>query len=470
MKKYEKEVFEFLDDVQLEELLKATNKEITSKNKENIKNKVHQSISEESKSVGNIVSIKKKRNWTYVLGTVAALCLMVGFTQRDAIKLAYLKNFGTESEKILLNADKLSQSVENQGLKLTAKSSFKDGDSTYVFMTLQDLTNDRLSKDTQIDRWNMLSGGNTSVIDYDEKTKTATLVTSAISMENNRDYGYELNRLKSHKLDKTYKKDIDWNQLLQKEPTWKKRSLTDGNGGGYKEEELNKLDINFDELSKIFLEPKVLNEPLDTDGNIFIENMAYKDNLLHVLVKHPNDLKSEGLFLSLYSKTNQTLIESVADFQAVTETHNNDTGRSDYQEFVFDIPKEDLKDYSLQSETFGYEDVVDGTWVIQLKEPTELERKKIGPITLQENIKLSDIYLSGISLSFNYDSKDKEDVPLEVKLIQKNGNEKNIKTNNLLLSSKNNEGEQTIKIVYDYVPLDDIDSIIINGNKIDVTK
>ncbi len=71
---------------------------------------------------------------------------------KDNLKEAYYRSFGTESQKLLLNADKLSEVAEDEGLKLTAKSSFKDGDTTYVFMDLQDLTGDRLSQDTIIDK------------------------------------------------------------------------------------------------------------------------------------------------------------------------------------------------------------------------------------------------------------------------------------------------------------------------------
>lgn len=46
---------------------------------------------------------------------------------KDNLKEAYYRSFGTESQKLLLNADKLSEVAEDEGLKLTAKSSFKDG-------------------------------------------------------------------------------------------------------------------------------------------------------------------------------------------------------------------------------------------------------------------------------------------------------------------------------------------------------
>lgn len=465
MKDYEKEPFEHLTKEQLEELLKVTNQQMTIENQENIKNKVHQKIAGISNSQEKVVPLKKKRSWKYLLGAVAALSLMVGFTQRDAIKLAYLKAFGTESQQLLLNADKLNESVEDQGLKLTAKSSFKDGDTTYVLMTLQDLTGDRLSSDTLIDRWDMLNGGNTSVVDYDEETKTATLLTKAVTVDEQKDQGFKLSIFKSHREEFQTSSAIDWTSIIQKNPNWENRSMFEGNSGGYNPVELDKLGLDFDDLSKTYLESNIVDVALGRE-DIKIENTAYKDGLLHVLVKQPNDLNHEAFFLSLSSKIDNKKIDSIASYQGDKNTHNNETGRTDYEETVFNVPESEIGQYDIQVEGWKYKDVVKGDWSIKLKEPVELEKKELSNVQLSNDLELSNIKLSGLSLSFTHEAV-KDELPLDVRVIQKNGEEKIISSDYSVIHS-NDLKESNVTLMYDYIPLENISKIIINDKTIDV--
>lgn len=233
MKRIDKEPFESLSEEQLKEMEQFIEEPLTDERLMTIKNRVKREIeNENNEKEEKVVPMKKRGNKRYMWVAAASLMLLVGFGMRDEIKIAYQRAFGTEGEQLLRQADSLDEVAEDQGLRLTAKNSFKDGDTTYVMMTLQDLEGDRLAKDTQIDAWEMLNGGNTRVVDYNEKTKTAVLLTSAISWEKHENQGFLLRRFKSHEQENTNQVALDWDKLIQPQPEWEKLKVSDGIGGG----------------------------------------------------------------------------------------------------------------------------------------------------------------------------------------------------------------------------------------------
>lgn len=480
MNKYQKEPFEELTDEQLDELLAQMNQEMPNDSKEKIKQTVFEDINKKAEKVKPLKPKKKK--WAAILGAVAVLSLMVGYTQLDTIKVAYTKAFGTEADKILVDAEKLDYSVEDQGLKLKAKNTFKDGNTTYVLMELQDLTGDRLSEDTIIEDWSMLNGGNTQVINYDTKTKTAALLVSSVAWEEHKDTGFILTGFGSHTKEMENIVSIDWKKNLATNVKWKKYDGKSGVGGGSVEDSiLEKLNVDYEALYSEYLPNKRLSIPLIPGEDYFIENMAYKDGLLHILVKWPNIKGYNFLNLDFQPKNSSEkkperngnkLWPYIASYSAYNnETHKNETGKSDYEEFVFDIKESELQNYDLKVESAKTQTVVSGNWAIKLKEPKEIERKVLKDITLKkENLALSNINLSGLSLSFDVKDSSPEkmkELNLDVKLVKKDGEiidltkdgDGNIYTEN---------GESHVSLIYDYTELSDIDSVIINGQTLKV--
>ncbi|MGX4685614.1 DUF4179 domain-containing protein [Vagococcus sp. JNUCC 83] len=480
MKKYLKEPFEELSDEQLDELLTEMNYEIPKDSQEKIKQSVFENINKETEKIKPLKPKKKK--WVAILGAVAVLSLMVGYTQLDSIKAAYTKAFGTEADKILIDAEKLDYSVEDQGLKLTAKNTFKDGNTTYVFLELQDLTGDRLSEDTSISDWSMLNGGNTQVINYDKKTKTATLLVSSIAWEEHKDTGFILKQFDSHIKEMKNTVSIDWKKDLATNVKWNKYDGKSGVGGGSAEDSiLEKLNVNYDELLTEYLPNKRLSIPLIPDEDYFIENMAYKDGLLHILVKWPNikgynflnlDFQPKDASKKMPEKNGNKVWPYIASYSAYNnETHKDETGRSDYEEFVFDIKESELQNYDLKVEAAKTQTVVSGNWAIKLKEPKEIERKTLKDITLKkENLVLSNINLSGLSLSFDVkdSSREKmEELTLDVKLVKKDGGIIDVtKDGGGNIYTEN--GESHVSLMFDYTELSDIELVIINGQTLKV--
>lgn len=391
-----KHPLEHLTDEQLDQLLEYNETPFTEENQSRIKKRFDDKKQQKRP--------KGKRSWRglAIAGAAAAVLLLTGFTFRDELVRTYRQHFGTDTEILLLNTDRLDQKVEDQGLQLEAVASFKDGDQQYLISKLTDLTGDRLDKSMFIDRWTMFGGGNTSVVDYDAATKTATLVTTAIGANSAPNSGFLLESFASKNKDFQVTFSPDWENLLKRKVEWLDLTTQDGQGGGYDPKVMEKLGLDYDELIKTGLKPWASPEQLDQD--YAISGISFKDDLLHVQIKHPNSVKAAFMFPKLVLESGKEL-EPAASFQVDDGTHNNETGRSDYDEQVFSISKSDLAGAKLVIEGSRWEEYIKGSWPIQLKETTELPRVSYADQNVmngKKEVSLKKISLSPISLNFTY--------------------------------------------------------------------
>ncbi|CAM3244038.1 hypothetical protein [Vagococcus fessus] len=455
-KNYKKEPLEHLTDEQLDDFLNYLEMPFREIEQKELTQKIKVKQSEEKK----VMPFKKKKA-TIIATAAASVLLLSAFSQRDNIKIAYMKSFGTESQKLLLKSDKLNDEVVDNGLKLKAKTSFKDENRTYFVSELTDLKEDRLAKDTRIQRWEMLSGGNTQVVDYNPKTKTATLVTRAITMEDTTKLlGFKLNSFISHeeKFDEIYKGDLE--KLMPKEAKWIDNT---NSGGGANDVELDKLGLDWDELDKRVLKPGVINEVVSTKQDIILENMALEDGLLHMLIKRPNDVNHDGFDLIVKSKQDGVALGYVASFQVDEGTHNNESGRTDYEHFIFNIGDKDLKDYSLELTGSIMKDYVKGNWAIKLAEPTYLVSKELEDLSLkEEGIELKNVSLSPLGLSFDYTLDKRLDKTIKTDIELKNGTHKEVSFEPSDMTKKSDHFMSELT----YFELEDVASVTIAGKTV----
>ncbi|MGM0212813.1 hypothetical protein [Enterococcus sp. AZ109] len=394
-KKIEKHPFEHLTDQQLDEFLNYSEIPYTEHNAQNIKEKFADK---------KLVKPRKRRfnrGIAAVSIAAASILLLTAFTFRDELTLIYQKHFGTPTEMLLANSDRLDQGVEDQGLRLKAVGSFKDGNTTYFVAQLTDLTSDRLSEDTQISSWQMLNGGNSRVVDYDETSKTATIITQAVDFGDKIKPGYLLESFTSKKQDFQETYTVNWNKIPQTE-AWQKRPVNEGLGGGYDPKAMKRLNLKFDELANTYLEPAA--NPIELGKYAAISALGFKDGLLHLQTKELNTIDS-ATFISLKNRQTGQVVSEIASYSVDAGTHDNKTGRSDYYEHIFDVPENELNNYDVFAEGFESQVYQKGQWAIQLQEPQELPTENLPDQSIQLNdrkVQLKNVCLSPISLSFDH--------------------------------------------------------------------
>ncbi|MBO1307249.1 hypothetical protein JZO70_13815 [Enterococcus sp. 669A] len=394
-KKIEKHPFEHLTDQQLEEFLNYSEIPYTENNAQNIKEKF---------AAKKLAKPKKSRFNPRVIAiaiAAASILLLTAFTFRDELTLIYQKNFGSETEILLANSDRLDQEVEDQGIRLKAIGSFKDGNTTYFVAQLTDLTGDRLSEDTQISSWQMLNGGNSRVVDYDKTTKTATIITQAIDFGDNIKPGYLLESFTSSKKEFLESYPVNWQEVPQTE-AWQKRPANEGLGGGNDPKAMKRLKLKFDELANTYLEPAA--NPIELGKYAAISALGFKEGLLHLQTKELNTVDS-ATFISLKNRETGEVVSEIASYGVDAGTHDNETDRPDYYEHIFEIPENALKNYDLFVEGFESQVYQKGQWAIQLQEPQELPAENLPDQMVKiddQKVQLKNVRLSPISLSFDH--------------------------------------------------------------------
>lgn len=460
--KYDKLPIESLSDDQLNDFLDYLDNPFTSERKDSIKNKLSSQKYRKKKPLA-----RKKRR-VLIVAAAASLVLLTAFTQRDDLKLLYLKHFGTESEILLANSKRLEFETTDQGLRFKALASFKDGNTTYFLAEFTDLTDNRLSKDTDLFNWQMLNGGNSQVVDYNEQTKTATILTKATQWEKNAPTGYQLTTFLSHKQPFEERVPINLAEYLEVTPAWIDLSKQMAQGGGFNQIAADKIGLEWGALVKSGLKTDVINLPLTTEKALTLSNVGYKDGLLHLQLKEPNTTPSTALFINLIDNQTGKKIDYLADFGVDQETHNNETGRSDYTEYVFDLPKERLKTIDLSIEGWDYGTYQKGNWAIQLKEPQRLPTKKLVDSNLKiakQSLSLKNISLSPLSLSFDYLPNEREELELTIEIVTTDKQQKEL---TISTASAQEMPDQLAHFTYEfgYLDLDTVAKVLINGQDI----
>lgn len=457
---------EHLSDEQLDDLL-SYSQPFTEENLKNIQAQFTQKTTANKK-----ISKQPKKNGKklIILAAVATLLVTVGFSQKDKLKQAYYQLFGTHAEKVLSNSAKLTESVEDQGLRLKALATFKDGDTTYFLSELTDLTGDRLDSGTIIENWQMNGGGNSHVMSYDEKTKTATILTTAITpLEGEKiTPGYLLKSFFTGEKDEEEVKTINLVSTLNEKATWLDLSTQGGHGGGADEEQLKKYGLEWEKLNLMGLKPLEVNRPLSEKQQVILSNSAYKDDFLHLQIKSPNTIERFFTFVTLINTKTEEEIQPMVSFSVEEGTHNNETGRSDYDEMIFDIPKETLGEYKVKIVSREYETIQNGFWAIKLKEPKPLPTLAFKDQVItsgSETITLKDIQLSPLSLSFNYTGNHETDEVLDIKVTMKNGEVINY-GEHVSLARDSKTSENKVQISNDYLDIEKIEQVEINGVKV----
>ncbi|WP_265459291.1 hypothetical protein [Enterococcus sp. HY326] len=466
---------EHLTDEQLDDFLSYT-ETFTEDNFQNIQ----QRFMEQRDTLADspVLHKKKKRKKIgWLIAAAASLMLLTAFTQADRLISIYYRLFGNQAEEMLLNTDKLTETVSDQGLELRALASFRDTNSTHFLAELTDLTGDRLSGDMILNDWQMNGGGNAQVIDYNPDTKTATILVHSIDTFDGgaNNYAFALNSFSSRQVENNEVVEVDLSQYLTKDATWTKDSERSGFGGGMIPELEKKYGFTLEELGAEMLLPEEKTAVISEEKQVSLSNIAYKDDLLHLQIKEPNTVQRQYTFVSFVNKTTGKEIKEIASFGIDYGTHNNETGRGDYEELVFDLPQDELSQYDLKLESLDYEVYQTGDWAIKLKEPQSLPTVELGDVDITSagyKVALKDVKLSGISLSFVSDLQTKEDLsaeelPLNIQVRMKDGQEFPYYDEDSLTVASYQKTEDA-QIFGEYLDVDDVEALIINGVEVKV--
>lgn len=255
----------------------------------------------------------------------------------------------------------VQKSDEDNGIKMEVISAYIRDNAADIYITMQDLTGDRIDGTTDLyDSYSINrpfdSSASCQRIGYDDKTKTATFLISITEWGNQKIAGdkitFSVKEFLSHK--KNYsdvKIPIDLTSVTVANSTQKVYS-TGGGGKNYEK--------HTDEGETVVLTPSQAMAGFPADG-IDLTAIGYIDGMLHIQMALNDHLTNDNHgFFYLKDANGKSVNCSYNTY--FTNQYGQQENRIDYCEYVFDIPQGELGNYSLYGDFVTSDMITKGNW------------------------------------------------------------------------------------------------------------
>ena len=308
----------------------------------------------------------------------AALVIMVGTPLLAAESPAFYQALYSVSPSAAQFFIPVREACVDNGIRMEVESAGLEGDTARIYVSLQDLEGDRIDETTDLFdsyaiRRSFDSVGTCSRVAYDEENRKATFLIEITAMGGSDIKGGKITfSVRDFISGKTAREDIPLelkpSDLAQREITG---VLTDPviTGGSYSWEAQQDFGVSIeDETAMEELEKKLPTTMLVPGESLYspMENMdisaaGYMDGMLHIQLRMKESLTLDPHgFVYLMNEKGER-IDSYCAVYFAEHTESNDL-RVDYDEMMFKIPKEALKEYRLYGSFYTAGRNVKGDW------------------------------------------------------------------------------------------------------------
>lgn len=251
----------------------------------------------------------------------------------------------------------VKRSCEDNGIKMEVVSAYIHGDTAEVYITMQDLTGQRIDETTDLfDSYSIHTpfdcAGHCQAAGYDEETRTATFFIKITQWEKQNIEGdkitFSVREFLSNKQRfDGLKLDVDVSSIG---PAANLHILTEirGEGGAYSERYQDRY---------VVLSPS--DQPYSPVPGVSLTAMGYVDDALHVQVHYENILETDNHGFLYFQNAAGENIDSI-DFVTFWDSEH----RGSYYEYVFPVPKEGFNVYALYGDFVTSDSLTKGHWEV----------------------------------------------------------------------------------------------------------
>ncbi|WP_042349252.1 hypothetical protein [Bacillus massiliigorillae] len=384
------------------------------------------------------------------------------------VSAAYFPSFNQllsiVSPKMALMLQPIEQSSEDVGMKMEVVAAMTDEDMALIYVTLEDITGDRLDETVDLFDSYSLTGAtilNSELVDYDKEAKKATFRIQANGGEflNNQKVKFEIRSFLSHK--KTFnevKVNTNLTDIQQNIPQtiFLDEDYSSGGGG-------NSYKTLYENGKTKILQPFENEVLLPNINFMHISNIGFIDNQLHVQAKWKGkNLDNHGYFYLADSLGNKVLPTNISF--GIGETGQLEYG-SEMEEYIFDMKNVDISKQKLMGDFVANAIHTEGNWSTTFKiQPIKDEKKMqfrrdFGTWTSTSMI----ISPFGVTLTGNGDDSDSSHPSVKIKM--KDGSVREL--DSFVSYSENNKVK--LKVISS-LPFDvsKVKSVVVDSNEIDV--
>lgn len=419
---------------------------------------IKESFNKKRKPLLTLVMIR----WMPVI-VCLAMIFIVGFAFRDEVLNAFRSAFQNKGDYISQYGEIIEGECYSNGIRMKLLSAVNDGEN-YIFMTLTDEKEDRLSDDMKLIPIDSDLILNYTQLDYDPNTKTATFIVLTAAMEPSEIINFAFLEINSDR-ERFNTKDMEGMEL--------DILLGDHIPETY---DLSDLEIKYSRLPAQAKKYNYSREDFrkgllpgqrgirfgDID-NLWIYNIGFIDDFFHIQFRTNDNNQIDVHTFSLIDKSTGERVKHLIDFEPFfVRNHYN------LREFGFQIDPNNLNNYIVSVMGSEYKTKIQGYWDVAFKtgpriKQYHLQDAKIINKNGEENT-LTDIILTPLSLSFRSENPDLDaDVDWDTIFLEfKDG------TIEEYICNFASQGEDGTKLYSVATVIEDVSYLIINGCRLPV--
>ncbi|MDR4887412.1 hypothetical protein RGU12_07545 [Fredinandcohnia sp. QZ13] len=310
--------------------------------------------------VMNAKSEKTKSRFKKLAIPLVASVFVVFSAGVGAARIPSFNNLvATVSPQIAIMLQPIEISSESEGIKMEVVAAMNDHEMAVIYVTLQDFTSNRIDETLDLYDYSLTGAQmfNSRIVDYDEKTNTATLRIQANGGEslNERKVNFRITSFLSDK--QTYEIAVDANlsEITSKPPQTVRLDMNNIPGGG------GNLYQKLEEQGVIqVLKPNETEIILPEIEFMHVSNIGIIDNRLHVQTRwNKENIDNHGYFYiadDLGNTIHPTSISFGIDEEGQTNYGN------EYTEYIFDIDSVDFEKTELLGHFVSNGKYTTGNW------------------------------------------------------------------------------------------------------------
>lgn len=265
----------------------------------------------------------------------------------------------TVSSEIALMLQPIEISSESDGIKMEVVAAMNDNEMAVIYVTLQDLTGNRIDKNLDLYDYSLTGAhmSNSRIVDYNEKTNTATLQIQGNGGEslNDRKMNFRITSFLSDK--QTFEVGVTANlpEITSNPPQTIRLDMNNIPGGG------GNLYQKIEDQGVVqVLKPNETEITLPEIEFMHVSNIGIIDNRLHIQTRwNKENIDDHGYFYFVDDSGNE--IHSTSINFGIDETGHTNYG-DEYTEYIFDIDSVDFEEQELQGHFVSNGKYTTGNW------------------------------------------------------------------------------------------------------------
>ncbi len=268
---------------------------------------------------------------------------------------------------IAMNLVPVNETCEDNGIKMSVEGINIEGDTADVYISLQDVTGNRIDETTDLfDSYDIRTGedyqgdrmAGCSFVSYDEESKKATFLLSITNMQGTPMSKDKVTFLLSKILTSKNEMSRDLTEIINVNEVENTRDVGEVQLRGLASNgsDIEEFSDFFEKYGKDILceDENIRFSPMD---GVVVTAYGFVNGKLHIQVYYEDILQYDNHGFITLVDDNSTIYPESIDFW-------DEEGVGSYTEYIFDIKPEEMENYKVYGEFITCDTLIEGDWSV----------------------------------------------------------------------------------------------------------